>query len=759
MTRWLLSRLWRGAGPWQWLLGGVLLSTVALATLVVLFLASIPVALDRQENRLAWTQPADWTQQADPQQDPDYVMVNTVRDEVGGLDVLVVNTAVHGAGIPPPSGVGRFPDPGDVMLSPALHDLLTARDDLDRYGRSAGMLAPEALAGPTALMAVRGTEPDQLSPVAVPVLSLAVSRGTTLPATLALTLTLAGVAMLTPPLLLAYVSTRAASRSRQRQTAALVIAGAPRRLLTRLVAVEAATGAVLGTAVGLGAFLLVRGLVAPLVVEAPAPFAADLVPPWPVTVLTVLLLPLGVAAISVRTARRTVQEPLAARVTAREPGGTWLWAAAGVLVLLAGVVGGASGVLPRSQAVLAAMASGAVFLLCVAPALCRGIGAALLRSSRGTALLAGGSLAAAPRAAARMVSTAVLAVFVASTFVIAFPTAVDASYRDQPVIEQSADTVSVELLASPPPQVQQLVERIAGLAQVEAVAAVVTGQVQTGRSALAVWIGDCQAIVEAAAMDPSSCSGRAVSQTPLAESELAGAGEVEITGLPPAEVTSLVAVPDFDAPSSLALPVDRAVSLSTSPAAVDRPQIIVDVGTAELDASAFRPTLVTVGLSDAEAVEDVRELALAVDPTAQVTTRASSQEGFDGGLRRYYWLMTWGAVLTMLTAAAGVFTGAVSDHIERARVTSVLWALGTPRGTLRRAALLAILAPLVVLSVLASLLGVLSATMIIPGTSPAWAALRGLWPVWLGLGLTGAAGGAASWLLGATSATQHIRHE
>lgn len=761
MTGWLLTRLWRGSGPWQWVLAGMLVSTVALATLVVLFLASIPVALDRQENRLAWTQAADWTQQADPQHNLDYVFVHSVRDRVGGEDVVVVNTAVHGAGIPPPPGVDAFPAPGEVVLSPALQGLLREQDDLGRYGRSGGTLGPEALAGPTALMAVRGTETGQLSPVAVPVLSLAVSRASTLDdPVLALLLALAGVAMLAPPLLLAYVSTRAASRTRKRQAAALVIAGASRRLLTRVVAIEAAVGALVGTLLGFGVLLLLRGALAPLVVEPPAPFASDLRPPWAVAVLTVLVLPVSVAFIAVRTARRTVRDPLGATVTAREDGGTWRWAALGVLSLLVGVVAGLSGVLSRSQAVVAAMVTGAVALLLIGPAVCRVIGAALLKSSRGSVVLAGGSLTAAPRAAARMVSTAVLAVFVAATFVIAFPTAVEASYRDQPVVEQSTGVVAVRLPAAPPAKVEQFAHQVTGLPGVEAVATVLTGEVQTGKSALTVWIGDCQAIVDAAGMDPSSCSGgHAVSQTSLAESELAGASELAITGLQPREVAAFTDAPDFDAPSSLVLPQHRAVTLRTSPAAIDRPQIIVDAAVSGLDSSAFRPTLVNVRVNASDVVEEVSELALAADPTAEVATRESSQQGFDGGLRRYYLLMSWGAALTLLTAAASVFTGAVSGHLERARTTSILWAAGARVVTLRRASLLAILTPLASLSTLALLLGVLSALLIIPGAAPAWVALGGLWPVLLGLGLTSVAAAAASWLVGATSTTTQIRHE
>lgn len=760
MTRWLLARLWRGSGPWQWLLAGVLVGTVALATLMVLFLASIPAALDRQETRLAWTQSVDWTAQADPAQDADYAFVHPVLDRVDGAEVTVVNVALHGAGVPTPPGVATFPAPGEVLLSPALQSLLQREGDQERYGRLAGQVGPQALAGPDQLLALRGAEPDQLSPVAVPARSLAETWRTQVDPALALVLTLAGAALLAPPLLLAYLSTRAASRTRQRRAATLVVAGVSRRLLTRLVVVEALVGAALGAVLGLTAFLLLRPVLAPLVVEPPAPFPADLTPPWIVTALTLLGLPLLVVLIARRAARRTVADPLASAVTVRERGGTWLNAVLGFLVLLAGVASGLSGLLPRTESVLVAMASGALALLLLAPGMCRGIGSALLRSSDGAAVLAGGTLNSTPRAAAQLVSTAVLAVFVATTFVVAFPTAVAASYRAEPVIEQSAKVVSVTTYAATAEDVHQLAGRFAAVSGVSDVATILTGEMQTGSSALTVWIGDCRSIVAAADMDDASCSPEhPVTQTALADAVLPAGEEAEITGLPSREVTGLTDVPDFDAPFALPLPTDRVMALQTSAAAVDRPQLIVDAAAAGLDTSAFRPTLVTVRVSDPAAVDEVRRLALQADPTVQVTTREGAQHGFDGGLRRYYALMTWGAAITLLTAAAGVFTASASAHIERARTTAVLRAVGARATVLRRASLLTTFLPLFALSGLAILVGLGSAWLVIPAATPVWTALLGLWPVVAGLSLVVLAGAAAAGLVGATSGTDQIRYE
>lgn len=54
---------------------------------------------------------------------------------------------------PLPPGVDRWPEPGEAVLSPALHDLLAERGVADRYGRPVGRIGRDGLASQTELLA------------------------------------------------------------------------------------------------------------------------------------------------------------------------------------------------------------------------------------------------------------------------------------------------------------------------------------------------------------------------------------------------------------------------------------------------------------------------------------------------------------------------------------------------------------------------------------------------------------------------------
>ncbi|MDR2454511.1 MAG: hypothetical protein LBD51_08270 [Bifidobacteriaceae bacterium] len=59
---------------------------------------------------------------------------------------------------PPPPGIGHWPEPGEVFVSPALAAMPAAQDFVARYGLVAGAIAPEALADPGERLAYVGRE-------------------------------------------------------------------------------------------------------------------------------------------------------------------------------------------------------------------------------------------------------------------------------------------------------------------------------------------------------------------------------------------------------------------------------------------------------------------------------------------------------------------------------------------------------------------------------------------------------------------------
>lgn len=746
MTLWLIARLWRGGGRVQWALTAVLVATAALATVVLLLVASIPAAFAHQADRLAWTQmPSDWTAQANPNTDSDYVYVHTGTDYIAGQRVTVVTVAVQGDGVAPPEGVSQFPAPGDVLISPALQNALAQHPQAaQRYGHVVGDIGDGSLLGPDHLMAVRGATVQQLSPVAVPLTHLS-QEAPHESSTLMLLVSLAGVALLVPPLLLAYTATSALTQAHRRRMATLVIAGAPAAIIRRLVAGEALVASSLGLVVGALAFLLLRPVLAGLLVGDPSPFPSDLAPPWPPVVLIALGLPVVVTGIALRTARSAVHRPLASTITAREPRSPAWAGVAGVVFLAGAVVLGWAGTATGTQQTLLLMALGAAGTVLVLPWLVRVAGRWMLTSRRPALVLSGGWLEAAPWSTARGVVAASLAVFVATVFVLVNPTAV-ASVPD-PVIQQSQGTATIETRTLTDGHVSSLVDDLLQIDGVQAATAVLEGTVQAGQHPVETWIGDCEQIARAAALAELDCGAASAAWvTPAAAAGLSGTA-AQVTSLPPATVQPLIAAPDPDAVQSLPVPPAQP-GLHTAISATDQPHLVIDPGRARIDISAFRPTLVLLRVSDPAALTHVRNAAMEADPTSQVSTRVTSQEGYDGELRQYYSMMLWGAIATFLTAAGALFASALTGIVRRSTSTAVLQAVGTPAGTIRTGASLSIAVPMILGTVLAVLLGIVCASSLLYNLgSPSGAGLIGLWPLVPGLILATAAGTTATYAI------------
>lgn len=751
MTLWLVGRLWRGAGPAQWALTAVLVATAALAAVVLLLVVSVPAAFESQEDRLAWTQmPRDWTAQADPETDADYVYVHSSVDYVADQRVTVISVAVHGNGVVHPEGVPQYPAPGDVLISPALQDALADHPKVSqRYGRVVGEIPAGSLLGPDHLMAVRGATEQQLDPVAIPVSRLSQEAAPVSSTTLTLLLSLAGVALLVPPLLLAYTATSALTQAHRRRMANLVIAGAPASIIRRIVVSEALAASGMGVLLGGLAFLSLRPVLAGLLVGEPAPFPSDLTPPWPLVLLIALGVPLIVTAIGLRTARSAVHQPLASTVTAREQTPTAWPAVAGAVFLIGAVTLAWAGVVTGTRQTLLLMAFGGSGLVLVLPWLGRTTGRWMLTSRRPALVLSGGWLEAAPWSTARGVVAASLAVFVTTVFVMLNPTAVAAV--PDPVIQQAQGTVTIETRALAADEVSTLVDDLRQIDGVHAAAPVIEGAVQTGQHPLTSWIGDCAQIATAAALAELDCGDSSAAWvTPAAAAALRDPS-LQVTGLASATVRPLTAAPDPEEAESLPVPPAEP-GLRTAIAATDRPHLVIDPARAGLEVSEFRPTLVLVRTSDASALTQVRSAAFKTDSTSQVATRVTSQEGYDGQLREYYSIMLWGAATTFLTAAAALFASALTGIVRRSASNAVVQALGTPTGTLRAAVLLSISVPMVLGAVVAVLIGLSCVGSLLYSLgSPSGAGLIGLWPLVPGLILATAAGATAAFAMPKTA--------
>jgi FtsX-like permease family len=373
-------------------------------------------------------------------------------DTFRGRVIARVDVAATGASSPVPPGIPHDPGPGQYYASPALAALLhsTPADELaGRYpGYLAGTIGEAALPSPDSLVIVIGHAPAQLARTAatVPVRAIATAApAQNAPGGLVvvpdpdglsgvppihgvqasgvdLMLSVVALGVLLPVLVFIATATRLSAARRERRFAAVRLAGATRRQVSLIAAVESAVASAGGVAVGFGMFFLVRVPLSAMPLTGHPFFPAQM----SLTVRDVLDVALGVpaaATVAARIALRRVQvSPLgvARRVTPPPP---TAWR---LVPLLAGAAelgffvmhGRPSTVHGQVQAFFPGMLLVVTGLIVAGPWLTMA-GARFLarRARRPGALIAARRLADDPRAGFRAVSGLVLALFVTTVAV------------------------------------------------------------------------------------------------------------------------------------------------------------------------------------------------------------------------------------------------------------------------------------------------------------------------------------------------------
>jgi len=202
-----------------------------------------------------------------------------------GRFVEQLDVAALGPQAPIVPGLPRLPDNGQFYASPALAALLrsTPHDQLgDRFpGTQVGLIGDTALSGPSEFAAVIGHSADQLAalPGTIRVDTITTAphpQGTTNLYRLAFGI--GAIALLFPLLILINTATRLAAARREERYAAMRLVGATPHQVNVLASVDAVVSALLGTALGIGVFLLIRPALARIGLSG-AQFFADTVTP------------------------------------------------------------------------------------------------------------------------------------------------------------------------------------------------------------------------------------------------------------------------------------------------------------------------------------------------------------------------------------------------------------------------------------------------------------------------------------------------
>ncbi len=395
---------------------------------LLLILTGLPL-LQSHVDRLAWHR----TTTTSPATAPDPAMWLAVTDRYHGRDVIRVHVAALGPRPPVPPGVDRLPGPGELVVSPALAELLRTApaDELgNRFpGRVVGTIRPEGLIAPGELVGIIGQTPEQMEKTH----GAKQIRGIEQPGERldlkefwGILFGLLGVLIVGPVVVFISMATRIGGARREQRFAALRLIGATRGQTAVLAATEAGAAAAAGVLLGWLGFQALRPVVAGQVTlgHGTPIFVEDLRPPTGQALLVmaaVLVLAVATTLVALGPAQLT---PLGVRqrVGRRRPS-AWR-----LLPLALGTLGSWQAAQLGNDPAYAENPHPFLNLLTILAPLttlvglflagawaCMWISRGLARVSRGaTMLIVARRIAADPYSAFRSVSGAALAIYVAT---------------------------------------------------------------------------------------------------------------------------------------------------------------------------------------------------------------------------------------------------------------------------------------------------------------------------------------------------------
>ena len=238
----------------------------------------------------------------------------------------------EGPRAPLPPGLDEFPADGEMVVSPALKELLESdsgkllRERLPQ--RIVGTIGESGLIGPAELSFYRGfdgltdpgtgngvaridrfgpqQEPEELDPI------------------LLLLILVVFVVLLMPVAVFIAAAVRFGGEQRDRRLAALRLVGSDSRMTRRIAAGEALAGSVLGLVLGAGFFLTGRQVAGSVEVHTISVFPSYLNPTPALTLLVAVAVPAAAVLVTLFALRGVVIEPLGVVRTAR-PARRRLW--------------------------------------------------------------------------------------------------------------------------------------------------------------------------------------------------------------------------------------------------------------------------------------------------------------------------------------------------------------------------------------------------------------------------------------------------
>ncbi|MFC0866012.1 ABC transporter permease [Sphaerimonospora cavernae] len=299
-------------GATGWTRVALTATAVGLGVASLLLAASMPNLLSARDARERAR--VDYIQDLE-QRGGDTLLLGRADTEFHGIRIRGRLLQPEGPAAPVPPGLTTLPKPGEMLVSPALAELLSAPEsELLRVRldyRIVGQIGDEGLSGPGEFAFYAGG--DRLEGRS------GVQRlnafGNTNPSEglsprLMLLVVVAFVVLLAPVVIFIAAAVRFGGESRDRRLAALRLMGADRRMTRRYAAGEALAGGLLGLAVGAVLFLAGRQLIGRFTLWDISVFPADARPSLPLTVSIAVAVPALAVVVSLGVLRKVAVEPL-----------------------------------------------------------------------------------------------------------------------------------------------------------------------------------------------------------------------------------------------------------------------------------------------------------------------------------------------------------------------------------------------------------------------------------------------------------------
>ncbi|MHC3815516.1 ABC transporter permease [Streptomyces sp. DT9] len=590
-----------------------------------------------------------------------------------------------------PPGIAALPAPGEMVVSPALEELLGSpgsallRERLPY--KVTGTIAEAGLRSPNELWFYAGSDTLTRASGGHRVAGYGdPGPSDPLPPMLIVLVIMICVVLLAPVAIFIATAVRFGGDRRDRRLAALRLVGTDIRMTRRIAAGEALFGSVLGLLIGLAVFLVGRRFVGHIEVWDASAFPSDLAPDARLCVVIALAVPLTAVLVTLGAMRSVVIEPLGVVRNSRG-GKRRLWWR--LLLPVAGLaVFGFGGKIDEYSPVNPyPVAGGAVLVLVGLALLLPWLVEACVKRLRGGPIpwqLATRRLQLSSGAASRAVSGVTVAVAGAVALQMLFAAMNDDFNRITGQDPSRAQFYSQSQIVRGDAALRSIKEFRATKGVVQVIGTVEAYATKPGKykpddiqPTTSFTVGDCATLRELARI--TSCrDGDTFVSHPKDKGQ---AGWVDKT----ARKGKVIEFDSYSSSKKLrwTLPADsRTVAARTDPMGEEHSGILVTPGAVDARTLPGASTVSQIRIDEdvPDAAEYVRNTAARLDPGMRLATINSVERD-----RQYASIQTGlqvGATATLLLIAASMLVSQLEQLRERKRLLSVLVAFGTRRTTL-----------------------------------------------------------------------------